>query len=439
MSKRFFLALITSFVTLELLGAVITVTPGGDIAAAVSSAAAGDTIEVGEGAYALAAPIVVDKDVALVAPNGATLTGNGAETSLLHVTSPGAFVSGFTLRDAKVDSASKTPRTDCALYLTSGTVSNCVVASCQIAYDQWQNPGAGCVTVTGGLLTHCVISNNVGTGSLNEGAVGLLFAGSSTSIVRNSIIAFNQCQNLQTISVGVRMVGNANSRLVDCEIYGNKGNAAGTGYGAAGLYLDSGTVDRCVIANNTNTYYEVGGTRICSGGVYATGTSKIRNSLIVGNKTNRSPAGNAGGITLSSSATGENLTIVDNSNENTGSVDGVYIRTTTASLKNSIIAYNGGADGPDLYSVGTLVTYCCYTNAVPPAGSNQNVPPNFINRSIGNYHLSSVDTSCIDKGNDSVFVVGDLDLDGNPRRSFDHVDIGCFERQPRAGTCMTIR
>lgn len=437
MSKRFFLALITSFVTLELLGAVITVTSGGDIAAAVSSAAAGDTIEVGEGAYALAAPIVVDKDVALVAPNGATLTGNGAETSLLHVKSPGAFVSGFTLRDAKVDSASTTPRADCALYLTSGTVSNCVVASCQIAYDKWE--GAGCVTVTGGLLTHCVISNNVGTGSLNNGAVGLLLAGSSTSIVRNSIIAFNQCQNLYALSVGVGMVGHANSRLVDCEIYGNEGKASGTEYGAAGLYLYSGTVDRCVIANNTNTYYEVGGTRICSGGVYATGSSKIRNSLIVGNKTNRSPAGNAGGITLSSDATGENLTIVDNSNENTGSVDGVYIRSTTASLKNSIIAYNGGADGPDLYSVGTLVTYCCYTNAVPPEGSNQNVPPNFINRSIGNYHLSSVDTSCIDKGNDSVFVVGDLDLDGNPRRSFDHVDIGCFERQPRAGTCMTIR
>ncbi|HEY3266877.1 MAG TPA: choice-of-anchor Q domain-containing protein [Armatimonadota bacterium] len=64
------------------------------------------------------------------------------------------------------------------------------------------------------------------------------------------------------------------------------------------------------------------------------------------------------------------------------------------------------------------------TLAEPPG--NLSVDPLFVSRSASNYRLKA-GSPCIDAGDDSVIQLGDLDMDGAPRRSGAHVDIGAYE------------
>lgn len=100
---------------------------------------------------------------------------------------------------------------------------------------------------------------------------------------------------------------------------------------------------------------------------------------------------------------------------------GVYVSYATATIVNNIIAYNGTG----LYSGGThggsLVVYsnCVYGNGtgyqyVSPGTGDINVDPKLERWGFGRIHLEP-GSPCIDSGDDSVFVSGDKDIDGQDR------------------------
>lgn len=94
-----------------------------------------------------------------------------------------------------------------------GVVSNCVLRG--IKYAKYGDCGGG-VWMAGGLVTHCVISNNEVEAS--SGGSGVYMTGGT---VANTLIARNRVPGSGTDGGAVRMVGPDGGTLVNCTIVGN--------------------------------------------------------------------------------------------------------------------------------------------------------------------------------------------------------------------------
>ena len=127
----------------------------------------------------------------------------------------------------------------------SGTVSNCVIAASQ---DTNAHQDGGGAYISGGLVTHCKIINNVicGGQGWNYGA-------------------------------GVKITG---GRLEHSLVAGNYSSATGGGNNhAGGVYITGGSVVNCTIADNSSDYY---------GGIYAS-SGTVLNTVVAGNRSNMFP------------------------------------------------------------------------------------------------------------------------------------------------------
>jgi len=190
------------------------------------------------------------------------------------------------------------------------------------------------------------------------------------------------------------------------------------------VYCDSGGyVLNCIVTNNSASYR--------GGGVYSYNQGKIRSSLISYNYS----AGNGGGLAMfHSGGKAESCTITENNSGNRGG--GLYSRDG-GTVKNSIIYNNYAtvAANSNWYSqvigtdYGRAITYC---NTAPitgmPAGSGNNIDfnPQFVSIANHNFRLQPI-SPCIDSGNNSVWMIGALDLDGNPRIINLIVNRGAYE------------
>jgi hypothetical protein len=289
--------------------------------------------------------------------------------------------------------------------------------------------GAG-VLLNGGTVTNCIVTGNTGRGN----GMGMYVAG--------------------------------NGRVTRSVIANNTGSFNPTGGG--GIYLELGTVSRCVITNNTagatfsfygNGVYSANKANLVEycdisnnkgdggtpptygsrGGGFA-GSGILRNCLIAGNSVN-----NTGGGVFGSGPTEtvlENCTVVSNKAGTTGG--GVYNATVT----NSIVYFN--TSGADPNWNGASMAYSCTTptNGLTGAGNVQ-ADPLFVNAGASNYTLQP-GSPCIDTGANQTWMDGAKDLAGNTRKTYGGVagsrtspvvDMGAYEAPevPPRGTVIMMR
>jgi hypothetical protein len=134
-----------------------------------------------------------------------------------------------------------------------GLYENAIVSNCVIRSGQYTSgTGVGAV-MRGGLITHCVISNNYTSGGGNGGSVNLAVSGAT---LRNCLV--------------VGAIHTATSTSSPCK---------GTVYAVAGT-----VVENCTIVGNTATL---------GAGIYTTGAAIIRNNIVRGNTAKADSSGHA--------------------------------------------------------------------------------------------------------------------------------------------------
>ncbi|NLN00896.1 MAG: right-handed parallel beta-helix repeat-containing protein [Lentisphaerae bacterium] len=329
------------------------------------------------------------------------------------------------------------------LQVDAGTVSNCVVSTGLMGtsgtsehfvlqmgglvvdtvihgnVDQgpngWTGTGCACYLRDGAVMSRCTISNNT------AGASGVVYLTGGTTLLENSRIIGNAHRYRESgwTSAGVYLDGGA--RLRDCEVALNH-HASGTQHSkvhVGGVYAANGTVENCVITNNTAGY------ACCVAGVYLVGSSTLANSLIVGNRISSTASQtNAGGVFLNSASCQMiNCTVVGNESTHLQTPDGVYF--TAGTVVNSIITANGEGFADDFAASvpEPNVTYSCFAGVINGEG-NIAADPQFADAANRDYTLSRA-SPARDAG--TAVALAD-DLVGTPRPQGAGYDMGCYER-----------
>ena len=202
--------------------------------AAVSAAADGYTILVGEGVYETTDQTSVGKALTIVGlgatPEGVILR-NTTETPdtyyhrTIELNNAGASLANVMIENGRVKDAN-----GANLRLASGVVSNCVIRGGYALVGASNAAGGGVELGSGATLTHCVITNNVVEGtSGNQGlAGGAVFVpyNSQNGRISNSLIAANRYvtsgDTARSGAAGIRFGGsNNNTQVENCTIAGN--------------------------------------------------------------------------------------------------------------------------------------------------------------------------------------------------------------------------
>jgi hypothetical protein len=203
--------------------------------------------------------------------------------------------------------------------------------------------------------------------------------------------------------------------LTNCALIGN--SAYGDGGGAYG-----GTLNNCTLTGNLA--HKVGsglGTWGGSGGgaynCTLNGCTLSGNSAAGGGGSAGYSPGVGGGACF---CTLNNCTLTGNSASDDGG--GAY----SCTLNNCIVYFNTDPNDGGNYDSSSTLNYCC-TTPLPDGIGNIINAPLFVNYASGNLRLQS-NSPCINSGNNA-YVVGNTDLDGNPRIVGGTVDIGAYEYQ----------
>ena len=334
---------------------VVSTLTSAAVQAAVDAAIDGSVIILEDGIYEITAPVTVYKGVKLISRNGAEkcifkVPANKTERPLI-MSAPGAELVGVTLtggHDGK--------------YQIVGSIV-----------------GAG-----GGLIDHCIISNNWETNTHKWG-VGLGLGGKN-AIVRNSLFENN------------RFAG---------------GNQC---HGGA-VYMFGGVIENCLFKNNFA--YELGGA------IYMRGSEgNVINCTFVKNS--------AGGPKVS---TGKGGAIYLASASGTG-------RIVNCAFYDNSCDQDKTEGSPDWYcadsSAKAMFVNCamsaCAPNATCFVPENGNF--NFSDADNGDYRLKTL-SPLVDKGADEYvnpLIVKDFG-GTNARVLGDHVDIGCYEADVESFVC----
>lgn len=193
--------------------------------------------------------------------------------------------------------------------------------------------------------------------------------------------------------------------------------------GGIGSYDASPTITCNIIADN-DAY---GGA-----GIYCLrGSPIITNCLISGNNA----ASYGGGILFDgAAATLTNNTIVDNAAKIAGG--GVACGLAAPWLYNNIVAFNshgifneGGS--PALYYNDVALNLVSEYQGTVPGVGDLSADPAFVDRAGGDYHLSAV-SPCVNRGFNAARALPTTDVDHQPRKCMETVDIGADELWPAA-------
>jgi parallel beta-helix repeat protein/predicted outer membrane repeat protein len=150
-------------------------------------------------------------------------------------------------------------------------------------------------------------------------------------------------------------------------------------------------------------------------------TPEITNNMIIANIARY----HGGGICCRSNAfpTISNNTMVGNVAWSGGAV---RCEENSSQVITNCILWDNATD--DLY--GCIATYSCIQESQEGTG-NISVYPHFVDPISGDYHLRTY-SPCIDAGNDSVVLLGQLDFDGEGRILYGCVDMGADEAVSRS-------
>ena len=241
------------------------------IPAAVTAAAAGDTVLIDDGVYtASTGDYIADvgKAIVLRGLNGreaATLDGGHARRNL-RLSVAGAVAKELTLYRGYSMGAWNSPS---AAMIQGGRLENCIVDS-----PKGTSANNAGVRLESGIVSGCILRNGTTTGASSGStpAVDLL----GDSIVEHCVISNNFANKQGQIGAAVHVFSDK-ALVNNCLIVGNGNTAAGASTAkAGGLYLNGGRVENCTVSQNA-----VNGT---GGGVYVNGgTSILVNSIVHGN------------------------------------------------------------------------------------------------------------------------------------------------------------
>lgn len=355
------------------------------LTAALAHVRDGSTVSVSRGVYTSDDEIVLTNAVTVVGVDGPRKTvfcraGSPKANVVRRVFSLGH--SGAVLSGVAIDGGSSGVGAEsgwgAGVFLSSGTVSNCVVRNSRI--EAIQNVFGGGVFMRGGLLTDSVISNN----TLRVDDQNYRHGGGA----------------------GVSLLGGTMRR---CRVIGNRsvlrsGTALGRKQGGIGVLLQNGLIHDCLIAQNVSADYPA--------------------ALDI-----EAPMG--GGVAIVS-----NCTVTANCAD-TG-VGGVRVAVGTkndiVSCVNSCFSGNVGSGPNDVLSIpganglSASFQFCFGPEEELPEGEGNVFGPDakFTDPSSGSYRLRP-DSPLIDAGVLSDGMETATDLLGACRVVHGKVDIGCFE------------
>jgi hypothetical protein len=325
---------------------------------------------VSNGTYEVTNEIAISDGTIVRSVNGAactTLRRSSGTTRIFSIA--GATIDGFTIRDAN----------NAGIYMTGGTVRNCLV----IDNSHPGVKGGGIImdNGTGGTVMNCTITGN----SAVDGA-GVWIG----------------------IGVGwpLRLVQN-------CIITNNTATRWGGGIGTEDNPVGS-TIRNCLIAKNSAGQ--------AGGGVSAYQNNSdrgvmIENCTIVSNAAGPGGANTGGGVWL-------------------GAVNPIgFVRMT-----NSIVSFNRKSDGTsnNIVISGVLnAGYSCSPDLINGVNGNTTADPLFKDLKTGDFRLPIL-SPCFNGGLNLAWMNGATDLDGNARIKKGVVDMGAYESQDVAGTMVII-
>ncbi len=254
--------------------------------------------------------------------------------------------------------------------------------------------GAGCLSMSAGLITNCTIQ------------------GFNCALSKSSGLAAD-------LSGG---------RICDTVMTNNNLNSSGGSslYGILRLTGGNAVADRCVIMDNTVANNS--GASSSAGAVYVAGGTTIRNSLVARNV----KPSYTSGICVLKNGIVDNCTIVSNMCLS-ATANGAVSAASGAIIRNSIIYGNVNMNGEQNFTTldaGAKLTNCCSTDDITGNGTNNVVAtPEFVDYDHGDYHLAS--GACINGGAVLDWMnENSVDLDGNPIG--DQPEIGCYAYQEGA-------
>jgi hypothetical protein len=211
--------------------------------------------------------------------------------------------------------------------------------------------------------------------------------------IRSMTDATNTILNGQFLSRCLYLT-HTNALVEGFTITGGKQNAG------AGVYCQSGLVQRCVITGNVSN---AGG-----GGIYLRNAGLARNCLISNNRASLY----GGGALTYSGGTIQNCTISSNVADNTGG--GLYCNGG-GTILNTIVYSNAAPAGTNWATAGTGMLYAC-SCAWPlmPGAGNLTNDPQFVAAGSCDYRLQP-SSACIDAGTNLAAFGLTNDLAGSPR------------------------
>jgi hypothetical protein len=348
---------------------------------AIDAASGGDTVLISNGVYVLTTAINVNKAVTLTSLNGfktVLIDGNGV-TLCIDLNAAGAVVDAVTVTNGNGSTGG-------GIYMLNGTtVRNSKITNCE------STSGGGIYMDGGGLVENCKLCQNITSGS----GAGVYIE--NDGLVTNSVIKHNFAK-----THGGGAYFKAGGVIVRSLLHGN----VTTNDGGAANFNNGGLMQYCTIYKNVGD----------KGAALNIFKGTVRNCLVYNNI-----GGLAGAAYLKSGALIQSSTIV--SNRAINGTGGLFF-SGGGVVENTILYYNNGSNW-DADGGGANMTYSCTTPDPGGVGNTTNLPQ-FVNRSIDDYHLRET-SPLIDAGLNQAWMTGAKDLDGAPRIWNSIVDIGVYE------------
>ncbi|HEY3267166.1 MAG TPA: choice-of-anchor Q domain-containing protein [Armatimonadota bacterium] len=270
------------------------------------------------------------------------------------------------------------------------------------AQRDWRaNPTALDAGGNTGDVMSCAVQGVVVDGfTLRNGRYGVYVSGGAVRLANCAMTGNGEAVDVRSGTVtlaNTAIVGNAEA----VDIWGGVGTLAAD----------------AITGNNGNGVFVYGG------------AVTLANVVIAGN-------GNDGVDVYQGTAALVNTLVATNHRDGVGVYNGFGGLGGKATLVNSIVAFNGG-NGVFKDTQGSIPAISHndvfgnaggdYSGLTPPTNTNNlSQDPLLTDRANGNYRLQA-GSPCIDAGDDAIVTAGETDLDGKPRISGLHVDIGPYE------------
>ena len=390
--------------------------------------------------------VFIAKNIAVESVNGAEVTfilgkkpdvsGSGTD-AIRGVRIEAGSVSGFTISNGftyNSPTVSYDATRGGGIYCVS---KNCIVTNCVITGNNAYDEGGGIFCNNGGNIIDCkIVGNKTGSGYGGGGGI---------ACISNVNVSFCEILNNSAFIAG-GVFCHAGGLVNNCFISDNIAELFG---GGAYCYL-SGTITDCEIVNNISSNFgggffarHGGAARRCriiannakyGGGACLDTGGAMTNCLIINGNT----AEFGGGVYIKNQGAVHSCTIGGNNANQKGG--GIVCSNAVGEVANSIFYHNSAfIEGNNWYveALSNLIfSYCCTTlaNLLPGANGCISDNPEFINRTLNDYHLSGI-SPCRNAGFNLPWALapGAIDLDHNPRIEEGTIDMGCYEFIPEPG------